>query len=145
HEVVRLARISRDDDLLGRDAQELGERLACRFAPVAELRTVVERRIAIHVLGRAVEGLENRSGRRTQVRRVEHREIVRHHELAAYRLPVRLIELRWRRRKADRPRPFDARHEEWRRAADGEKPREFTTIHVASFSPSDSRLLTLDP
>ena len=50
HHVVRLAGVARDDDLVGRHAQELGQRLARRFLLGHQPGAVVRRRIAVDAL-----------------------------------------------------------------------------------------------
>src|SRR5438093_8852486 len=63
--VVRLARVARDDDLLGRDPEEFGQRLTRRFLPCGELPSVLPRRVGVHVLGDVVERLQYRRARWT--------------------------------------------------------------------------------
>ena len=132
HEVVRLARVARDHDLFRRHAQELREQLPRVLAPLAELHAIVERGIAIHVLRRVVQRVEHGRGRGTQVRRIQHRQLLGHDELIADRRPELLVGRRRRRRKIGRPRPGGSGREKWCRAPDGKKPCEFSAVHSAS-------------
>ena len=112
HEVVRLAGVAGDDDLLRRDAQELGEQLARVLAAVAQLGAVVLRRILIHVLRHPVHRLEHRAGRGTQVGGVQHRQLFRHDELIADADPEFFVGRRGRRRQLGGAWPGQLRRHE---------------------------------
>ena len=131
-QVVRLAGVARDHDLLRRHAEELGEQLAGVFAAVAQLGAVLLRRILVHVPGQPVHRLEHGAGRRTEVRGIQHRELFRHHELIAHALPELFVWRRGRGRQVEGAWPRHVRRQERGRTADGQKPGKFATIHESS-------------
>src|SRR5262249_563074 len=133
-EVVRLARVPGDDDFLRRDAQEVCEQLARVLAAVAELGTVVLRRILVHFLRRPVQRVQNGGGRRTEVCGIQHRELLRHHELIADRGPELLVGRRRRRRQIRRTRPCGAGRQKRGRASKSEQPGEVSTVHTTSYA-----------
>src|SRR5262249_60747313 len=76
---------------------------------------------------------QNRRRRRTEVRRVQHREILRHHELIADGSPELLVGRRRRRREIRRPRPGGAGRQKRGRASESEQPGEVSTVHTTSY------------
>jgi hypothetical protein len=89
-EVVRLARVAGEDDLLGSDAQELRDRASRRLLALPELHAVRERGIPVEVAGRRHHRVDHHGRRGAQVRRVHHSEVGGHEELLAHGQPVAL-------------------------------------------------------
>jgi hypothetical protein len=130
HQVVRLAGVAGDDDLVWRHAQEPGQRRARVLFLRVEPGPVVRRRVAIDALGFALERLEHRPGGGAEVRRVHHRQVWRHHELIANALPERLPRgsASGRERARGRRLPGPRRvAEECGRAAGGKQPSEVSS------------------
>jgi hypothetical protein len=97
--VVSLAGVARDDDLFGRDAQRLGEKLPCLLALAREARShggAGERLVVARVL---LERLDDRKRRRAEVGGVDEAQVRRDEESRTHVAPELFIRLRRRGRE----------------------------------------------
>ncbi len=134
HPVVGLAGVARDEDLLRRDPEELGQAVAGGLLHAVHLAAEAGHRLAVHALGVVVDRPQGARGRRAQVGRVHHRQFGWHEELGAHLVPVH----RPARAAASGGRPGrrPAREtfeggmaEQGRRSSCGEEAGEIASIH----------------
>src|SRR5439155_8078208 len=103
YEVVRLARVAGDDDLLRRDAERRGEQAPRFLASLRELRADGIRRIRVVLTRIPLDGLDDGERRRTEIRGVDEPEVGRQEETAPNLLPELFVRLerRGRQRSVD--------------------------------------------
>ncbi len=129
-QVVRLAGVAGDDDLVGRHAQELGQRRARVLLLRIEPGAVVRRRVAIDALrfrAGASRGPAGRQGRGSPRSSPPGRAASRTDRARSSRTPPRGRASRRERARGSRLLRPRRVAEERRRAADGKQPREVSS------------------
>ena len=105
NEVVAFAGIARQEDLLGRHAQEFGDPLAGDFLDLVHLVADGRRWRGVHPARVIGKRPQHRLGRRTQIRGIEQVQVRGHEKLLAYAHPAALVVRSFGRKESRRLRP----------------------------------------